>query len=331
MHVLRKGPSDHPVPQFRLSLPNTRSTSPTRALRGSSISFSADGSKASDFISSSGETSEDSADEDLEKTPKGILDRDPDLPSSPQLGRVRDVSSPIWAITSGTDNGGFESLHDDLAALELGIAALQPPLELKENRDNIIEVSTPGASVEAGKEILITLPSDVAFFDLLTEALTGLSALHLSQQELFKASVARLCKLISASIVPESGPKPMQTVNNAMHKVKIKRSLKEKAVPSIATEYTKSDLYAWREIFTLWIEAQIFESSAERDRGERTIDEAEKRLKAFAAEVVKRGLGDRRTLSRKESREAWAEFLRLNVLLLDLKRFQLANINAARK
>jgi hypothetical protein len=36
-------------------------------------------------------------------------------------------------------------------------------------------------------------------------------------------------------------------------------------------------------------------------------------------------------LSRKESRDAWAEFLRLNVLLLDIKRFQLANINAARK
>lgn len=57
-----------------------------------------------------------------------------------------------------------------------------------------------------------------------------------------------------------------------------------------------SDLYAWREVFTLWIEAEIFESSAERDRGERTVEEAEKRLKAFAGELTKRGLGDKRTL-----------------------------------
>lgn len=49
-------------------------------------------------------------------------------------------------------------------------------------------------------------------------------------------------------------------------------------------------------MFTLWIEAEIFESGAERDRGERGIEEAERRLKAFAGEVTRRGLGDRRTL-----------------------------------
>jgi hypothetical protein len=94
---------------------------------------------------------------------------------------------------------------------------------------------------------------------------------------------------------------------------------------------SKKDLYAWREIFTLWIEHDIFESSAERTRGERTVEQAQARLQAFANEVVKRGLGDRRTIKGKKSRGAWEEFLRLNVLLLDLKRFQMANINAARK
>lgn len=100
--------------------------------------------------------------------------------------------------------------------------------------------------------------------------------------------------------------------------------------PSLARP-NKKDLYAWREIFTLWIEAEIFESSAERTRGERTVEQAEVRLQKFADEVIKRGLGDRRTLRGKKARGAWEEFLRLNVLLLDLKRFQMANINAARK
>jgi hypothetical protein len=94
---------------------------------------------------------------------------------------------------------------------------------------------------------------------------------------------------------------------------------------------SKKDLYAWREIFTLWIEHEIFESNAERTRGERTVEEAQARLQTFANEVVKRGLGDRRTIRGKKARGAWEEFLRLNVLLLDLKKFQLANINAARK
>lgn len=94
---------------------------------------------------------------------------------------------------------------------------------------------------------------------------------------------------------------------------------------------SKKDLYAWREIFSLWIEHEIFESSAERTRGERTVEEAQSRLQVFANEVVKRGLGDRRTIKGKKARGAWEEFLRLNVLLLDLKKFQMANINAARK
>jgi hypothetical protein len=242
------------------------------------------------------------------------------------LGKVGQVSSPIWAITSGADSDGFKGLHDDLGALSLGSSALDIDEQI-DGQEVIGEISPSLSS--ANKEILITLPSDVEFFSLLSQALTGLSALHDTQQTMFKASVARLCRLISQSISPESGVKPLRNVNAVVNKVKLKG--KKDLVPSTVLSYTKSDLYAWREIFTLWIEAQIFESSAERDRGERSVEEAEKRLKAFAAEVVKRGLGDRRTLSRKESRDAWAEFLRLNVLLLDIKRFQLANINAARK
>lgn len=75
-----------------------------------------------------------------------------------------------------------------------------------------------------------------------------------------------------------------------------KGSLGKKVKASFSKEDGHSDLYAWREIFTLWIEAEIFESGAERDRGERTIEEAERRLKAFAGELTRRNLGDRRTL-----------------------------------
>lgn len=82
----------------------------------------------------------------------------------------------------------------------------------------------------------------------------------------------------------------------------------------------KSDLYAWREIFQLYVESEVFESMSERDRGERDILDAEKRLAAFAARVTERGLGDTRKLKLKKSRDALETFLQLNVLVVNLKK-----------
>lgn len=271
-------------------------------------------------------------------TPRARLGRFEDgdtmaVPASPTLERVRQAMSPIWALTSGRRRKGLAALEDetdeddeddqhepelDMGELSLGEAALETTDDSsddEEQEEEVLEtITTESTEPQHGpKEYIIPLPSDVAFFNLLTQALSSLSALHASQQVQFRQSVTALCALISDNVKPPSNPQPSRH--------------------SILTSSTSSqkDLYAWREIFTLWIEAQIFESNNERDRGERTVEAAERRLTAFAEEVVKRGLGDRRTLRGKESRKAWDEFLRLNVLLLDLKRFQAANINAARK
>lgn len=175
------------------------------------------------------------------------------------------------------------------------------------------------------REFIIPLQSDVQFFNVLTAALTSLSEFHAAQQEQFNADVAKLCRSISQSIMPGDGVQILPTPYNS--------APSDSAVVQYAyrSSPNQKDLYAWRDIFSLWIESEIFESSSERDRGERSVDEAERRLQAFANEVVRRGLGDRRTIKGKRTRKAWDEFLRLNVLLLDLKRFQTANINAARK
>ncbi|KAJ9124304.1 hypothetical protein QFC22_001104 [Naganishia vaughanmartiniae] len=266
------------------------------------------------------------------------------IPTSPRLERVSEASSPIWALTTGTDSPGMQSImmpRGGLQDLSLGEPALDHEIDVLDTTDSspvdeppspvgddVIELPVRQASETDSneREIIISVPSDVAFFELLCQALNSLSDLHDKQQKLFNEAVKRLCQLISSSITPSSSGNPIKNL-----RFSTKRLDKSQFSGPVPTEYSKSDLYAWREIFTLWIEAQIFESSSERDRGERSVEEAEIRLKAFAAEVVKRGLGDRRTLRRKESREAWEEFLRLNMLLLDLKRFQLANVNAARK
>ena len=70
----------------------------------------------------------------------------------------------------------------------------------------------------------------------------------------------------------------------------------------------------------MWVDAQIFESTMEKDRGERSVEESEAKLTEFANKVVKEGLGDGRTMQRKESRDALERFLKMNVLLLDLKK-----------
>lgn len=263
------------------------------------------------------------------------------IPTSPRLEKVSEVLSPIWALTSGTDSPGMQSImmgKGGLQDLSLGEPAMSDDMgsvqaematsTFEDPQSDIIELPELSESESASRqrEIIISVPSDVAFFELLCQALNSLSDLHEKQQKLFNEAVGRLCQLISASIRPSTSSNPIKNIRPFS-----KRLDKSQFSGPVPTEYSKSDLYAWREIFTLWIEAQIFESSSERNRGERSVEEAEARLKAFAAEVVKRGLGDRRTLRRKESREAWEEFLRLNMLLLDLKRFQLANVNAARK
>lgn len=236
---------------------------------------------------------------------------------------MRAAKSPIWSLTSGA-----ELLDPDLGTLSLEEPALEP--------DEIAEIpraESPARPTTPDREFIIPLAADIAFFNLLTAALTSLSTFHAAQQLAFKAAVEKLCLMISQSIQPSSSgsiqvlstpltpsPKPVGPDSDPVTSG-IQRT----------TRASKKDLYAWREIFTLWIESEIFESNAERTRGERTVDQAEARLKRFADMVVKRGLGDRRTLKGKKVREAWEEFLRLNVLLLDLKRFQIANINAARK
>lgn len=233
---------------------------------------------------------------------------------------MRAAKSPIWSLTSGADlDSGLGDLN------------LDEPAE-PEDMEEIPRPDPPPRSTTPDREFIIPLASDIAFFNLLTAALTSLSTFHAAQQLAFKAAVEKLCLMISQSIQPSSGslqvlstpltpsPRPIESESDLVT-ARIQRNARA----------SKKDLYAWREIFTLWIESEIFESSAERTRGERTVDQAETRLKRFADAIVKRGLGDRRTLKGKKVREAWEEFLRLNVLLLDLKRFQIANINAARK
>lgn len=135
------------------------------------------------------------------------------------------------------------------------------------------------------REITIDLAYGTEFFHLLNQALSSLALLLSSSKADFVKRVTALSAAISASASPTT---------------------------------KKSDLYGWREVFSLWIEAQIFESENERSRGERSVEEVEKRLLWFVDQVGRRKCVKR--MKSKDSRKALETFVELNQELLQLKR-----------
>lgn len=173
------------------------------------------------------------------------------------------------------------------------------------------------------REVVIPLTADTQFLDTLTHALQNLSNIQSQQRDNFVLETESLCSSIARASSPFA---------------------------------TKNDLYVWREIFGLWVDMQVFESQREKDRGELSIDESEARLKRFAVELAKRGwihdpnapaptsskkgrlvklkLGSgpsSQGLQNQASAIAIEDFLRLNFALLDVKKFQRVNVEAARK
>jgi hypothetical protein len=144
--------------------------------------------------------------------------------------------------------------------------------------------------------IYIPLKSDTEFYTLLARALQSLQDLEEKQKVVFAQQVEELSRIVSKVASPSN---------------------------------SKGDMYNWREIFSLWVEAQIFESAREKDRGERSLQQAEERLDWFVDQVGRRKLATK--MKSKESRQALEEFLDLNITLLDLKRFIRMNEEAARK
>ncbi|TIB95209.1 NPL4-domain-containing protein [Wallemia mellicola] len=178
----------------------------------------------------------------------------------------------------------------------------------KQQSDAVEEIYTEGTDPN-NKEIHINLNADAKFLGALTAAFDKLEALQLVEKKKFAKQVETLCNAITGV----TGPGAVSHSAFSLHRKKT------------------NDLYAWREIFTLWVESAIYEGITESNRGERDVESAEKRLNAFAAEVVKRGLGDSRTMKSKQSRDALDQFLELNMALLDIKKFYTANLEAARK
>lgn len=92
---------------------------------------------------------------------------------------------------------------------------------------------------------------------------------------------------------------------------------------------SKSDLYRWREIFELYLAAQVFFSTNEAAGGLRKSEKAQKQLVWFQDEVNKRQLPQKFKIE--SSATAYAQFLALNATLLQNLQFQELNQTAVTK
>ncbi|WFD32371.1 coatomer subunit beta [Malassezia sp. CBS 17886] len=252
----------------------------------------------------------------------------PPQPSSAErkMRRGSEASTPT-ASRRGSPSTSFSSSplrHMSLKELELGPAATDSTLPgaSSECRD----ASSHSAQNVEGyhtRRVVIPLAAEERFFKTLSNAICKLLELHVMQQKILVQHVNALCATITQVASPQ---------------------------------YTPTDMYAWREIFALWIEQEVFESSREKDRGEISVAETESRLRNYMLELEKRGylspidapteeanlaskldswavqaFRQRNPLNDPRSIGALEHFLRLNVALVSLKRFQRLNLETVRK
>ena len=165
-------------------------------------------------------------------------------------------------------------------------------------------------------EYTIPLASDIAFFNVLMSAVNSLSTQLATKHSEFMTELKDLSKSISNSALPVSQTdatyKPFSvsddpaTINIPSTKAAFRSKLD-----------AGSDLYLWRELLGLYVDAEIFDDVSERNHGERSVDDAEVHMAKFLERVEKDGILSGK--SKKANLEV-ERFLGLNKTILDLKK-----------
>ncbi|KAI0635439.1 SPX domain-containing protein [Trametes polyzona] len=175
-------------------------------------------------------------------------------------------------------------------------------------------------------ELIIPLVSDTTFFRTLTEALNSLAAYLVAKRGEFESTLRHLSQDISSVSRPSSH-------SSSFHPHS--RYSDDPANVSVSSHTlaitSRSDLDTWRQIFQLYVEADIFQGHQERFRGERDIEDAEARLRTFKSDLEERISKGALKLRMKQSRAALKTFMELNTFILDLRKFQHVTAEATRK
>ncbi|EKJ72183.1 hypothetical protein NXS19_013275 [Fusarium pseudograminearum] len=155
------------------------------------------------------------------------------------------------------------------------------------------------ADVTTGVYEIIEVPLtfDAEFFEMLQSDVNHLDALQTEEEKTMTSEIVALGKEVEQVVKPK--------------------------------RFSKTDLARWRQIFELYLDAEIFFATHEQDHGQRTSQKALKQLQWFQDQVTKQNLVQDFKLP--ESKAAFTRFINLNASLLKNMQFQELNKTAVAK
>ncbi|KAI8370410.1 SPX domain-containing protein [Radiomyces spectabilis] len=103
----------------------------------------------------------------------------------------------------------------------------------------------------------------------------------------------------------------------------------ETRMVTLAKPDQRDDMYTWREIFCIYIDAQIFQGQVEADRTMRSVEKSKAQLQWFMNQMQGKNLTSK--LKSKPSQSAFQQFLALNTELITMKHYQILNRTAMTK
>jgi len=144
------------------------------------------------------------------------------------------------------------------------------------------------------RRVEIPLTFDAKFFDLLLDDVNSLDALQAEEQKALGNEILALSKEVTAVTKP--------------------------------SKFKKTDMYRWRELIDIYLQAGIFFSTHEIDHGKRDGAAASRQLQWFQSEVRRRELPESFKLP--ASLQAFKRFVDINIILLLNLKFQEMNRRA---
>ncbi|CAO3625639.1 unnamed protein product [Cunninghamella echinulata] len=103
----------------------------------------------------------------------------------------------------------------------------------------------------------------------------------------------------------------------------------EKRMVKIASPNQKDEMYIWRQIFSHYMDAQIFQGRVETDRTMHSVNKAKQQMSWFASQLQRENLISK--LKSNSSKSALRQFMTLNTELITMKHYQALNQTAMTK
>ena len=194
----------------------------------------------------------------------------------------------------GKDSSGFKMDVDPRSVDQLKSSISDDP-KPTDHLQNLTRTNSGNDSHKCRVEIPMTF--DAQFFGLLQEDVFILDNIHMNEQKAMTEQIMALSKDMTLLTSP--------------------------------SKFRKTDMYRWRVLFDIYLQAQIFFSTREQDHGSRCSVAAKRQLLWFQSEVTKRGLHESFKLP--ASVQAFSRFVAINATLLQHLRYQEINHKAIGK